>query len=172
MVSALFMVSVMEDPAAKVPDGASTVSPAGAPTSERISGAAKVPCTEPHDRATVVDSPADNCTKAGLIARVQAGGTIMVSVRGAVWVIPPPVAVMVSGYDPALAVVAIVSVKVLAPAVAPAIVAGEKTAAAPVGRPETDSAIVELKRFSGVVSMTTSAALPVLAPMELCAAVK
>ena len=48
----------------------------------------------------------------------------------------------------------------LEPVAAPVIVAGEKAAVTPLGRPETDKAIAELKPFCVVVATVRLAALP------------
>jgi hypothetical protein len=100
MVAALIKVSVVEAPGAKVAEGASTVNPLGAPLTERASGAVKVPCTDPHETATVVDCPAVSLTDEGLAAMVHEAGVVITSVKGALCVTPPPVAAIDNGYEP------------------------------------------------------------------------
>ena len=93
----LLSVRVMEDPAANETEGAETVRPLGMPVSEKESGALNAPSTEPHDTATEVDWPAERFTLVGLAVRVHEAGSERVSVTAAVWVTPPPVALIVNG---------------------------------------------------------------------------
>lgn len=69
----------------------------------------------------------------------------MVSVTGAVFVTPPPEAVMVSAYDPLFAAEDACTVSVLDPLPGEAMLEGEKEAVTPEGSPVTESPTAELK---------------------------
>ena len=145
-------VRVVDDPAAKVVDDAVGVIPVGAPVTERPSGSVKVPDTEPQDTWTLAACPAVTVTLLGFADSVQLGGTLTTNETDAVRVTPPPLAVTVTGYEPAFTLVATVNVRVL-PAVAAA-VADENAAVTPVGKPAAEKLTEALNPFCGVVDTT------------------
>jgi hypothetical protein len=92
----------------------------------------------------------NDATLPGFATRVHAAGTTATRVTVEVCVIPPPVATIANGYEPAFTVFAIVSVSVLELAVIPPRAVGENDAVTPAANPVTDKAIRELNPFSGV----------------------
>jgi hypothetical protein len=93
-------------------------------------------------------------TVAGLMLEARAefaAGTV--TLRGKVFVAPPPVAVTVTVADPTVAAVVAVSVKVLLPLPGDAMLAGENAAVTPLGNPVTDNATAALKFCAAVVSV-------------------
>jgi hypothetical protein len=75
----------------------------------------------------------------------------MASVSGNAFDTVPPEAVMLKGYDPPFAVLAVVIVIVLVVGAEPLTVAGAKVAVTPVGSPLVPSVIVEVIPFCGVM---------------------
>lgn len=82
-------------------------------------------------------------------------GTVTERASGAVWISPPPVAVTLSVYEPAVMPAAALSVRVLDPEPGAAMLAGEKLAVSPAGSPTTESATPELKPPPTVVVTLT-----------------
>ena len=106
----------------------------------------------------MVDCPAVRFTPVELAANVQLAGTVTTSDKEKVCVTPPPVAMMVSGYEPVLTVLAVVSVRVLA--AGPLTVDGEKAAVTPVGKAEMERETAELNPFWGVAAIAIWPLLP------------
>jgi hypothetical protein len=110
---------------------------------------------------TLAFTPMTSVTDSVDEASVNVGvGTEMVS--AAVFVTPPPVAMMVIAWLPAAAGSPTVSVSMLVPATAPLSAAGEKEAVTPVGRPATVKLTVELNPSDGVNKTGTIAFLPTM----------
>ena len=95
VVKGVPIVKLVEDPAVRAVVICGVI-PLGAET-ESASGVVKLPWKEAQESATVVDWPATSETAEGLAARVQEGGTAIISETVAIWVTPPPEAVINSG---------------------------------------------------------------------------
>ena len=96
---------------------------------------------------------------AGYAVSVIVTGAVTVMLRTAVFVAPPPVAVMVTGETPAFAVDPAVNVTVLL-VTDPVRVAGEKEAVTPVGRPLAVRVTAEVNPDPGVMDSGTLAEPP------------
>jgi len=94
------------------------------------------------------------------MVKVPLAAAVTVRDTVAVCVIPPPVPVMVMEDVPAAAVEATVNVNVDVPEPGAAMDVGLKAAVTPVGRPEADSAIAELKPPETAVVMVDLPVLP------------
>ena len=83
----------------------------------------------------------------GFEESVQVPGIAIVNEYEDVWVMPPPVAVIVEEYEPALAEAATDKVNMLELAFAPVRSGGANEAVTPAGKPEIARATEELKPF-------------------------
>jgi hypothetical protein len=97
VVERLLRLRVVADPAVMVEAAVLAVTPVGAPETASVSGAAKVPWTEPQETERGVDCPAIRLTLDGEAANVQLADTGTTAVNDVVWVTPPPVALTVMG---------------------------------------------------------------------------
>jgi hypothetical protein len=104
----------------------------------------------------VTDSPGGDAVtvKSGAVAGLTDRATVVV------WVVPPPLAVTVTIEVPVVAVVLDEKVSVELPLPGAVMEAGLKLAATPVGNPDTDNEIAELKPPLALVEMVVAAKFP------------
>jgi hypothetical protein len=98
-------------PAAKVLAARLADTPEGAPLTDRAMLPVKVPTTEPQVSDALEVLPRTRFMLDGLLARVQLGGDATTKVSPTLCDTPPPLPVIVSGYDPAFAVVPTLNVR-------------------------------------------------------------
>src|SRR3954452_16357118 len=147
------------------------VTPAGRPEAEREMAEVK----PPEAAGVMVELPeALRATETALgdAEMVKSGVATAVTVRltVAVWVVLPPVPVMVTVEVPRVAVGETVKVSVELPAPGAAIEDGLKEAVTPAGRPEAESAMAELKPPETAVVIVEVLVLPCTTETEVGAA--
>jgi hypothetical protein len=143
----LMFIVALPEPGAAIEAGLKeTVTPVGWPEAESATAELKPPETV----LEIVELPAapfaiETALGDAEIAKLGVGTLVTVRLTVVVWVVLPPVPVMVTVEVPRVAVEETVKVSVELPAPGAAIDDGLKEAVTPAGRPEAESAMAELK---------------------------
>lgn len=159
MLTVNFTVDVPAPGAAKEEGLKLAVTPEGRLDADNSTAALKPP-------ATVVVTvevpllPGATDTEVGDTETAKLGVTVTVRLTVAVCVMPPPVPVIVIGYVPVAAVVPTVRVTVDVPEPGAAMDVGLKLTVTPVGWPDADNPMAELKEPDTAVVMTDVPLLP------------
>jgi len=147
-------------PGAAIPVGAKVaVTPLGSPLTDSAT-ADWNPLSAAVDSLIAVAAPATNVAFVALGVSVKLRGITTASVKGCVFVTPPPEAVTIRVKEPAAVPEAAASVSVLLPLPGAAILLGARVAVTPLGRPLTDSATADWNPLSAAVDSLIAVAAP------------
>jgi len=137
------------------------VTPVGRPAAERDTAELK-PLLTDVEIVVLPELPCVTDSAEGETVTVKSGAVTGLTDRATVvvWVVPPPLAVTVTFEVPVVAVVLDEKVSVELPLPGAVMEAGLKLAVTPVGNPDTDNEIAELKPPLTLVEMVVAAELP------------